>query len=62
MHKNYNSCLHILDMYIERGRHQFSQRKQILVKDEVTGIATTLNTDFSNTQGQLTPQLVVSLG
>ena len=31
MHKNYNSCLHILDMHVERGRHQFSHRKQILV-------------------------------
>ena len=31
MHKNYNSCLHILDMHIEVGRHQFSHRKQILV-------------------------------
>ena len=34
MHKNYNSCLHILDMNVERGgggRHQFSHRKQILV-------------------------------
>ena len=32
MHKNYNSCLHILDMHVERGRHQFSHRKQILVE------------------------------
>ena len=31
MHKNYNSCLHILDMHVERGRPQFSHRKQILV-------------------------------
>ena len=30
MHKNYNSCLHILDMQ-KGGRHQFSLRKQILV-------------------------------
>ena len=34
MHKNYNSCLHILDMHVEMGGgwgHQFSHRKQILV-------------------------------
>ena len=34
MHKNYISCLHILDMHVERGgggRHQFSHRKQIIV-------------------------------
>ena len=31
MHKNYNSCLPILDMHVERGRHQCSHRKQILV-------------------------------
>ena len=30
--KQNNSCLHILDMHIERGRHQFSHRKQILVE------------------------------
>ena len=33
MHKNYNSCLHILDMHMKGGRHQFSHRKQILVFD-----------------------------
>ena len=31
MHKNYNTCLHILDMHVERGGHQFSRRNQILV-------------------------------
>ena len=32
MHKNYNSCLHILDMHLGMGEtYQFSHRKQILV-------------------------------
>ena len=39
MHKNYNSCLHILDMQVERSETSVFNRKQILVLFAVTEAA-----------------------
>ena len=39
MHKNYNSCLHILDMQVERWETSVFNRKQILVLFAVTEAA-----------------------
>ena len=39
MHKNYNSCLHILDMHIERGETSyFEKHSKIFFSETVKGI------------------------